>query len=77
MYIHKPVTSGKGLAPRVGYRGPRSCVRAEPRLPDSPGRVLDSQERPASPGIRRRENMVGVNMVLAEYPQNTLYHRIL
>ena len=25
---------------------------------------------------RRRENMVGVNMVLALYPQNTLYHRI-
>ena len=25
---------------------------------------------------RPRENMVGVNMVLAEYPQHTLYHRI-
>ena len=25
---------------------------------------------------RRRENMVGVNMVLAWYPQTTLYHRI-
>ena len=25
---------------------------------------------------RRRENMVGVIMVLASYPQNTLYHRI-
>ena len=26
--------------------------------------------------LRPRENMVGVNMVLAWYPQNTLYHRI-
>ena len=25
---------------------------------------------------RRRENMVGVNMVLAQYPQTTPYHRI-
>ena len=26
--------------------------------------------------IRPRENMVGVDMVLAQYPQHTLYHRI-
>ena len=25
---------------------------------------------------RPRDNMVGVNMALALYPQNTLYHRI-
>ena len=34
------------------------------------------RSRRGRPERRPRENMVGVNMVLAEYPQSTLYHRI-
>ena len=34
---NRSVTSGKGLALRVGYRGPCSYVRAEPKLLDASG----------------------------------------
>ena len=38
------------------------------------GQPRDAPSRRAH--ARRREQMVGVNMVLALYPQNTLCHRI-
>ena len=37
------VTSGKGLALRVGYRGPCSDVRAEQKLLDALGWIVDSR----------------------------------
>ena len=52
-------------------RGP-SCFA---RLNSSPGGILAARV-PTGLSCRPRENMVGVDMVLAQYPQNTLYHRI-
>ena len=41
-----------------------------PRKPESVPRIQELSS------CRPRENMVGVDMVLAQYPNNTLYHRI-
>ena len=40
---NRSVTSGKGLALRVGYRGPGSDVRAEQKLLDASWWIVDSR----------------------------------
>ena len=57
-------------------------IRRRRRTPNSRRLTAGELGRPGNHGsheIRRdrpREDMVGVDMVLAQYPQNTLYHRI-
>ena len=49
---NRSVTSGKGLALRVGYRGPCSDARAEQKLLDALGWIVDScMARAAGQGV--------------------------